>query len=146
MKKGGRGSKSVKKELKDEEEGDSENAEEEEDDESMLDDDLDDNGLGDQENFQAKKAWLNKSNCIPNFICPFCDAGFVRHDSYQSHLGQHKEQLEESSSAVVSGEGGGDQLLQPVVSSNLDVETVSTGRAYQKSRVTNFKLLLILTV
>lgn len=72
---------------------------------------------GDENSAAGKKAWLNKANCIPNFVCPFCDAGFVRHDSYQSHLGQHKSQLDSSSMNP-------EEMAQPVVSSNLDVDTV----------------------
>ena len=72
-----------------------------------------------EETVSGKKAWLNKSNCIPNFLCPFCDAGFVRHDSYQSHLGQHKKQLNHGSGGTL------DSAAAPVVSSNLDVQTVS---------------------
>lgn len=33
--------------------------------------------------------------CVPNYLCGKCDAGFVRKDSLQSHLNQHKEQEEE---------------------------------------------------
>lgn len=113
-----RGTKRIKKDSKVDDDGnDDEEHEEELDDEAGAGTDLDHDDEGEETTGQRKKAWLNKSNCIPNFVCPFCDAGFVRHDSYQSHLGQHKKQVIDNSSTDAD---------KPVVSNNLDVATVST--------------------